>query len=160
MPLIQGQQEKENSLLLAPTDMGHIITRQWRRQSGSSARSTAHIWVMSSTPTNAYLRKSHTPQPETAIRQLAMSNIWWSRFTQALWEVSLSSCRGNRERMDNYVPGFTQVLWEVSLSSCRGKRERIDNYVPEVSAPDQEIIEVDPNTKEMLKFLYFGSLSN
>lgn len=27
-----------------------------------------------------------------------------------------------------------------------------DNYVPEVSAPDQEITEVDPGTKEMLKF--------
>jgi small subunit ribosomal protein S17e len=71
------------------------------------------------------------------------------------------------KRMRNKIAGYTTHLMRriakgpvrgISLKLQEEERERRLDFVPEVSALDQETIQIDPDTRDLLETLGFGSL--
>ncbi|XP_072494443.1 small ribosomal subunit protein eS17-like [Notamacropus eugenii] len=77
-------------------------------------------------------------------------------------EIAIIPSKKLCNKIEDYVPHLMKQIQRVPMSGIlqEEERERKDNYVPEVSALDQEITEVNHDTREILKLLDFDSLCN
>ena len=73
------------------------------------------------------------------------------------------------KRMRNKIAGYTTHLMRridkgpvrgISLKLQEEERERRLDFVPEVSALEQDTIQIDPDTRDMLESLGYGNLSS
>merc|ERR1712241_709045 len=78
-------------------------------------------------------------------------------------EVALIPSKPLRNKIAGFITHLMKRLQRstvrgISINLQEGERERRDNYVPDISALEQDVIEVDSETKDMLKMMDFQSI--